>query len=186
MTAISLRSFTGIVGLAVVFASAPLTAAEAPQVSKDVGPSSAVCDSRDRGTDAWKACVGVASAAMSDTELFYAGYWLARSGQYMEALRYLKLAKFPDARVLTYIGFATRKLGDVEAALPLYAKALDLNPNYSVARAYLGEAYLTKNEPEKARGELAEIEKRCGKTCAEYADLAGHIARYEAAARRSG
>ncbi len=149
-------------------------------------PASAACDGLDKSTAAWKTCVGAASAAMSDTELFYAGYWLAKSGAYAEALRYLKLAKSPDARVLTYIGFATRKLGDVEAALPLYARALDLNPNYSVARAYLGEAYLTKNEPEKARGELAEIEARCGRTCAEYADLAGHIARYEAAARRSG
>ncbi len=186
MTGVSLRKLVGILGFAVVSASAPLAAAEAPPISKDVGPASASCDGRGKGTEAWKACVGTASAAMSDTELFYAGYWLAKSGAYAEALRYLKLAKSPDARVLTYIGFATRKLGDVEAALPLYARALALDPDYSVARAYLGEAYLTKGEPEKAKGELAEIETRCGRTCPEYADLAGHIARYNAGARRSG
>jgi predicted Zn-dependent protease len=74
----------------------------------------------------------------------------------------------------------------VEAALPMYAKALALNPNYSVARAYLGEAFLTKGQPEKAKAELAEIARRCGTTCAEYADLSGHIAHYEAGEARKG
>ncbi len=94
---------------------------------------------------------------MSDDELFYAGYWLAKNGRYADALTYLNLARTKDARVLTYIGFATRKQGDVEAALPLYAAALAKDPNFVVARAYLGEAYLTKNEPARAKAELAEI-----------------------------
>jgi tetratricopeptide (TPR) repeat protein len=119
---------------------------------------------------------------MPDAELFYAGYWLAKTGHYAEALAYLELTRRKDERVLTYIGFATRKLGDVEAALPLYTRALEINPDYVVARAYLGDAYLTKGEPAKAKAELLEIERRCGKTCAPYADLASHIASYEAGA----
>ena len=91
---------------------------------------------------------------MSDDELFYAGYWLAKNGRYADALTYLNLARTKDARVLTYIGFATRKQGDVDAALPLYAAALAKDPNFVVARAYLGEAYLTKNEPARAKAEL--------------------------------
>lgn len=165
---------------ALLLASCPVTAraAEPPRLSKDIGPASAGCDALEKATPAWRTCVGAATAAMPDTELFYAGYWLAKTGQYQEALGYLKLAKIQDERVLTYIGFVTRKLGDVEAALPLYARALEINPGYSVARAYLGEAFLSKGEPEKARGQLAEIEKRCGRACAEYADLAGHITRF--------
>jgi tetratricopeptide (TPR) repeat protein len=189
MTVSALRLAKGLAAFAGVLAmtvSAASFAAEPVPFSKDVGPASAACDGHAKGSAAWTACVGRATAAMPDQELFYAGYWLAKNGQYREALGYLNLAKVKDERVLTYIGFATRKLGDVEAALPLYASALKLNPNYSVARAYLGEAFLTKGEPAKAKAELAEIAQRCGTTCAEYADLSGHIARYEAGAARKG
>jgi tetratricopeptide (TPR) repeat protein len=118
---------------------------------------------------------------MSDDELFYAGYWLAKSGRYAEALTFLNLSRTRDARVLTYIGFATRKQGDVGKALPLYTEALAKDPNFVVARAYLGEAYLTRNEPARAKAELAEIAARCGTTCPAYVDLAHHIAAYVSA-----
>lgn len=172
-----------LAGALAMSASASLAAEGAP-FSKDTGPASATCDSHAKGSSAWTACVGTATATMPDAELFYAGYWLAKNGKYRAALGYLNLARVKDERVLTYIGFATRKLGDVEAALPMYAKALAINPNYSVARAYLGEAYLTRGEPAKARAELAQIAERCGTTCAEYADLSGHIARYEAGSKK--
>jgi tetratricopeptide (TPR) repeat protein len=146
--------------------------------TKDVGPTGA-CDGHDKASPAFTACIGVAAAAMPDTELFYAGYWLAKSGRYAEALAYLNLARDKDERVLTYIGFATRKLGDVAGALPFYAAALDKNPDFVVARAYLGEAHLTRGEPSKARAELTEIERRCGVSCAAYADLAAQIAAHE-------
>ena len=116
---------------------------------------------------------------MPADEAFYAGYWLAKSGRYDEALRYLSMASPQDPRVLTYIGYATRKLGRVDDALGYYDRALALNPNYAVARAYLGDAYLTQGAPLKARGQLAEIANRCGTSCAEYAELAAHIADYD-------
>lgn len=166
-------------GLAAAVAGAPLLAEE--RIAKDTGPASAACDGHAKGSAAWTACVGAASAKMADEELFYAGYWLAKNGQYERALGYLKLAQKKDERVLTYIGFATRKLGKVDEALPLYRKALEVNPNYVVARAYMGEAFLTKGEPDKARAELDEIAQRCGTACPAYVDLKGHIGDYEAA-----
>lgn len=147
--------------------------------SKDVGPANAGCDADVKGSAAWQACVGVARAGMSDDELFYAGYWLAKIGRYAEALSYLNLSTTRDARVLTYIGFATRKQGDLEKALPLYAEALAKDPDFVVARAYLGEAYLTRHEPTRAKAELAEIAARCGTACPAYVDLDRHIAAYE-------
>ncbi len=99
---------------------------------------------------------------MPDTELFYAGYWLAKSGQYREALDYLVKAEHKDERILTYMGFATRKLGDVELRCRSTARRSTSIPNYVVARAYMGEAFLTKGEPDKAKAELREIEQRCG------------------------
>ena len=161
----------------------PVSAETRAAASKDIGPSSAGCDGFDKATAAWTACVGQVSAAMPSNEAFYAGYWLAKTGHYEDALRYLKQASAQDERVLTYIGFATRKLGDVDGALPFYGKALALNPNYAVARAYLGDAYLSKGEPAKAKSELSEIERRCGRSCAEYAELAQHIDTFEAQAK---
>ncbi|WP_334146734.1 tetratricopeptide repeat protein [Hyphomicrobium sp.] len=166
-------------GLAAALASAP-SMAEA-LIAKDTGPASTVCDAHDKASAAWTACVGAASARMADEELFYAGYWLAKNGQYETALGYLMLAQKKDERVLTYIGYATRKLGHVEEALPLYRQALAVNPNYVVARAYMGEAFLTKGEPDKAHAELDEIAQRCGTGCPAYVDLKGHIGDYEAA-----
>ncbi|WP_072395337.1 tetratricopeptide repeat protein [Hyphomicrobium sp. CS1GBMeth3] len=175
-------AFLVMAGMTASLAAGPSAANE--RISKDTGPASTACDVHGKGTAAWSSCVGTASARMSDQELFYAGYWLAKSGQYQEALRYLTLAEKKDERVLTYIGFATRKLGRVDEALPLYREAIALNPDYVVARAYMGEAFLTKGESAKARGELAEIADRCGTSCPAYVDLKGHIAEYEAGASK--
>ena len=169
-------------GFAAMLAGSPLLAEQ--RVSKDTGPSSAACDAYAKGSAAWTGCVGTASAAMADDELFYAGYWLAKNGQYEQALGYLNRAQKKDERVLTYIGYATRKLGRVDEALPFYAKALEANPNYVVARAYLGEAFLSKGQADKASGELNEIAQRCGTACPAYVDLKGHIADYQAAVRK--
>lgn len=166
-------------GAALFLAATPLLA-DGRTVSKDQGPASAACDGLAKGTAAWSACVGQASVAMADEELFYAGYWLAKNGAYEQALGYLTLARHKDERVLTYIGYATRKLGRVDEALPLYRQALSVNPDYVVARAYMGEAFLTKGEPDKARAELAEIARRCGTACPAYVDLDGHIQAYVA------
>lgn len=174
---VSLRA--AAMGAALLLAATPLLA-DGRTVSKDQGPASAACDQLAKGTAAWSACVGQASVAMADDELFYAGYWLAKNGAYEQALGYLTLARTKDERVLTYIGYATRKLGRVDEALPLYRQALSVNPDYVVARAYMGEAFLTKGEPDKARAELAEIARRCGTTCPAYVDLDGHIQAYVA------
>lgn len=147
-------------------------------LAKDSGPSSA-CDRHAKNSTAWTACISQAKAGTSSDDLFYAGYWLARTGEYEKALGYLTLADNNDPRVVTYIGFATRKLGDVEGAMPHYRRALKLNPDYSVARAYMGEAFLEKNEPAKAKQQLNEIANRCGTSCAEYRDLAQHISAFE-------
>ena len=182
--AVSVLGLTGLaltglaVGACLPVGAGPAFAASA-QASKDIGPVNAACDRFEKSSQAWAGCAGQAKANMPSKEAFYAGYWLAKSGRYEEALRYLTQASEQDERVLTYIGFATRKLGDVDGALPYYGRALALNPNYSVARAYLGDAYLSKGEPAKAKAQLAEIGSRCGTSCAEYAELAGHIADFE-------
>jgi tetratricopeptide (TPR) repeat protein len=175
------KTMTGTVGVALALGVlATGSFAAGPQlVSKDVGPANASCDVFEKGSAGWTACVGTARASLSGDEAFYAGYWLAKAGNYQNALDYLRVAPQTDARVLTYIGFATRKLGNVDGAFAYYDRALTLNPDYSVARAYLGEAFLSRGEPVKAQIQLEEIGRRCGTSCAEYADLARHIAAYK-------
>jgi tetratricopeptide (TPR) repeat protein len=153
-------------------------ATTAALADKDIGPGNATCDGMSKSGAQWKACAEQVAASQHDAELFYAGYWLAKGGHYHEALGFLRQAKAPDERILTYIGFATRKLGDVDGAMRFYNQALDMNPDYSVARAYMGEGFLTRGEPDKAAQQLTEIERRCGRSCAEYADLATQIAHY--------
>jgi tetratricopeptide (TPR) repeat protein len=117
----------------------------------------------------------------TDEELYYAGYWLARAGKYDAALGYLRQARNPDdPRFLTYIGFALRKQGKWDEAMGYYQRALALNADFVVARAYLGEAYLEQGDLARAKAELSEILARCGASCVEYGELAAEIERFEA------
>ena len=87
---------------------------------KDVGPGGR-CDGIARGTPQWVACVGPARADLSDGELFYAGYWMARLGRYDAALSYLAAVKTPDTRTLTYI--VLRPASPVMSPVPLFITA---------------------------------------------------------------
>lgn len=46
------------------------------------------------------------------------------------------------------------------------------NPSHLSAREYLGEAHLQAGQPDKAREQLKELERLCGRSCDEYRDLA--------------
>ena len=70
-----------------------------------------------------------------------------------------------EPRVLNHIGYATRKLGDVDKGIQYYKKALKLDPDYVAAREYLGEGYLQLGQVDKAREQLSEIAVRCGTGC---------------------
>ena len=134
-------------------------------------PKPSNCDRFKKGSPGWKKCTGGVKDDMSDEQVYYSGYWLARTGQYAEAIAILNKAGVQDERILTYIGFATRKLGDHDSAMALYTRALAMNPNYTVARAYMGEAFIAKGNVAMAREQLAEIGARCGTSCAEYSEL---------------
>lgn len=172
MTRIGIRR-SPLRGLAAALALA--TGVAPALAAKDSAPAGK-CDAHAAGSPAWTACA-TANTALSDAELFYAGYWMARIGRYGEAISYLAQARTPDARTLTYLGFATRKAGDVAGAFTYYRRALAIDPDFVVARAYMGEAHLAVGDVAAAEGQLAEIARRCGATCAAYDDLARNIAK---------
>jgi tetratricopeptide (TPR) repeat protein len=123
----------------------------------------------------------------NDDEIYNAGYWMAREGKYAEALSVFKMAADQDdPRILTGLGFATRKLGNVDAAFAYYEQALARDPNLVLTRAYLGEAFISKGDVASAEGQLGEIARRCGTACEAYVQLSSHIATYKAAAPAKG
>lgn len=117
-----------------------------------------------------------------DDAIINGAYWLAHTGRLTESLALLAtVADKENPRALNAMGFATRKLGNVDAALPYYARALALKPDYVQARAYLGEAYLAKGDMAHAVEQLGEIERRCGTDCVAFQELKRQIAVFEAA-----
>ncbi len=125
-------------------------------------------------------------SGMNDDELYNAAYWLSRQGNYAQSLALLKQIANQDVpRVLNATGFATRKLGDVDAAFPYYTRALALDPDFTRAREYLGEAHLSKGDVAAAKVQLSEIATRCGASCSGYPELAAEIVKFEKNAKRS-
>lgn len=122
------------------------------------------------------------NSSLSQDQIYSLGYWQAKNGDHAAALATLRSASNQDdPRVQTMIGFALRKLGRVEEAFGYYFKALATRPDATTTRQYLGEAYLQIGDPTRAREQLAEIAKRCGVACEDYASLAKEIAKYERA-----
>jgi len=123
-----------------------------------------------------KKCVKVSYGVLPDEDLYQEGAALAQAGEYDWALAVLAaIRNQDDPRVLNYTGYSLRKSGRLEEAIGKYRKALAINPNFVLAREYLGEGYAAAGRVDLAKAELTEIASRCGTTCEEYQELAEHI-----------
>jgi len=127
-------------------------------------------------------CVDAADVKKDDTKkpeekqglIYDHGKSLAKAERFEEAIAILSQAPDQtDPRVLNYLGYSHRKLGRMDEALGYYHAAVKQNPDFSLVREYLGEAYIQLGLLEKAREQLSEIERICGgRECGEYAELA--------------
>ncbi|WP_119389793.1 tetratricopeptide repeat protein [Taklimakanibacter lacteus] len=121
-------------------------------------------------------CVKAHSGVLPDEQLYQQGRALAQAGEYDWALTVLAaVGNQNDPRVLNYIGYSHRKSGRLDQAFGYYNKAIEIDPNFVLAREYLGEGYVAAGRVDLARLQLAEIANRCGTTCEEYLELAEHI-----------
>ncbi|MEM6462096.1 MAG: tetratricopeptide repeat protein [Pseudomonadota bacterium] len=119
------------------------------------------------------------SSSVDQESLYEYGRSLADAGKYQEAIDVLMLASADDKRVLNYLGFANRKLGRVDIGMTYYEKAIEIDPEYTLVREYMGEALLQKGDLTGALEQLAEIRRLCeSRSCSEYNQLSGHIADY--------
>jgi tetratricopeptide (TPR) repeat protein len=117
------------------------------------------------------------TSLLDDDQLYEQGRALALAGYYENALEALTAVRNKeDARVLTYIGYAKRKMGEVDEGIALYRKALAIDPGNLYTHEYLGEGYVAAGRMDLARTELASLETLCGTTCEQYQGLAAAIA----------
>jgi Flp pilus assembly protein TadD len=84
-----------------------------------------------------------------------------------------------NADAYNWLGYATRRNGDPVRAVPLYEKALTIDPKHRGAHEYLGEAYLLLDDLPKARVHLARLDSLCFLPCSEYRDLKKAVEVYE-------
>jgi tetratricopeptide (TPR) repeat protein len=123
-----------------------------------------------------KKCVKVESGILPDEDLYQQGRALAKAGQYDWALQVLAaIQNQNDPRVLNYTGYSNRKAGRLEIGITYYRKALAINPNFVLAREYLGEGYVAAGRIDLAKLELNEIKTRAGTGSEEYQDLSKAI-----------
>ena len=123
-----------------------------------------------------KKCVPLESGILSDEDLYQQGRQLAKAGEYDKALLVLATIKNQnDPRVLNYTGYSNRKAGRLEIGITYYRKALAIDPNFVLAREYLGEGYVAAGRIDLAQIELNEIKNRAGVDSEEYKDLSKAI-----------
>ena len=109
------------------------------------------------------------------------------AGDWNAAITALTLAALRDpqsADIQNYIGYAYRRLRNLELALTHYHFAVALNPRHRSAHEHLGEAYLVNGDLAKAKAHLAALEDICLIPCVEYVDLQVAIAAYKKSAAR--
>lgn len=107
-----------------------------------------------------------AAVALINTERF---------SEALDALGRAQAAIGPQADVLNYMGFASRRLGRNEEALGYYREALALDPDHLGANEYLGELYLQMGRMDDARIQLARLDQLCAYGCAQREELARWI-----------
>jgi Flp pilus assembly protein TadD len=81
------------------------------------------------------------------------------------------LVTYQHPDVYNLMGFSLRKTGDRAQAMTFYRKALDFNPDHKGALEYQGELYVELGQIDKARGNMAHLEKLCPAGCEELEDL---------------
>ncbi len=120
-----------------------------------------------------KKCLKVESHNFSDDQLYHAAREMAYAGQYHNALRVLDAAENQnDPRILNYRGFTNRKLGNHAVAMEFYQAALSIDPDYILARSYMGQGLLAYGDKAGAKAQLAEIRTRGGRNTWSYTALA--------------
>jgi len=123
-----------------------------------------------------------------------------RDSQYAEADRAVKRGDYPaairllegvvakdqsNADAYNLLAYSIRKSGDPAKSIPIYEKALAIDPKHKGAHEYIGEAYLMLDNLPKAKEHLGTLNSLCMITCGEYRDLKRAVEAYEKSGGKS-
>jgi Flp pilus assembly protein TadD len=151
-----------------------------------LGASDRVAETASPAED-WPICTTMASVAdgpdwaQLDAD-FAAGKKALAVGQWTGAITALKLASLRDPRnadIQNYMGYAYRRLRQLEPAFAHFRQAITLNPRHRGAHQHLGESYLALGDLVKAEEHLEALELICLIPCEEYGDLQRAIRSYK-------
>ena len=123
-------------------------------------------------------------ALLADAD-FAAGMSSLKAGDAAAALPRLQsaLKRFPDAADLhNELGFAHRRMRQLDKAFEHYKRALAINPQHRGAHEYIGEAYLMAGDVQAAERHLAALNSICLLPCDEARDLQKAIAAHRGSA----
>lgn len=112
--------------------------------------------------------------AISADAVYVQAVGLINEKRYEEAIAQLDNALWatgPHPDVLTYLGFANRKLHQYEVAESYYQAALAIAPEHRGALEYYGELKLERGNIAGAKAHLAKLESICGFGCHEVDEL---------------
>lgn len=119
-----------------------------------------------------------ASAGAGDA-LYLGAVGLINERRYEDAIAMFKSAQAnfgPHPDILTYLGFANRKLKRFDLAEAYYLSALAIAPQHRGAIEYYGELMVERGDMAGARIKLAALDAQCQFGCAEAEELRRWIA----------
>ncbi|CAN5161646.1 hypothetical protein BH11PSE10_BH11PSE10_17020 [soil metagenome] len=114
---------------------------------------------------------------------YRAGLAALKAGDAAAALRRFEFAlrRFPDSADLhNELGFAHRKLRQMDRAFEHYKRALLIEPRHRGAHEYIGEAYLMVGDVASAEEHLAALRSICLLPCEELTELEKAISAHRA------
>lgn len=103
---------------------------------------------------------------------------LINERRYEPAIALLKASLWnagPHPDLLTYLGYASRKLGKYDQAAEWYEEALAAAPNHRGALEYYGELKLQRGDRKGALAHLARLEQLCTFGCRQVDELREQI-----------
>ena len=136
--------------------------------------------------EAWPICswMGAAAEGAAWAPLdpdFAAGKRALAAADWNGAITAFRSAALRDTRnadIQNYLGYAHRRLRQLDLAFTHYRRALTLNPRHRGAHEHLGEAYLVVGDLSKAEAQLEVLRRICLIPCDEHGDLERAIAIY--------
>jgi len=159
---------------AVLFAlAAPAFAAGSDSTTPPTSTSTTTkCEKGQVFDDKTQKCLDAKSEAVTDDDRYHAARELAYNGKYDRALKVLASAENQeDPRILNYYGFTNRKLGNSDEAMEFYQAALAVDPDYILARSYMGQGLAAAGDLAGATEQLEEIALRGGRDSWAYESL---------------